>query len=74
MKGVLDRGSTPLTSTIRIFMNTIIYQFEDGKIFYIEKDDGKVLINIVHKDQTVANKVYEKILMEGVSWFRQGNE
>lgn len=42
---------------------TTIYQYEDGKIIFVYNQDGVIrLINVVHDDVTVANKVADAII------------
>ena len=43
------------------------YQFEDGKIIFVYRDDGSLkLINVVHSDESIANIVADKL----ICWLR----
>ena len=42
---------------------TTIYQYDDGKVIFVYRPDKTLkLINVVHNDEVIANKVADVII------------
>lgn len=53
-------------------MGPLIYQFEDGKIIIVKRNN-QIMINIVHDNDDICNKLIEKIKNEGLTFLHELN-
>lgn len=58
-----NAGSNPVWGSILEMIMTTTYQYDDGKIIFVYNQDNTLkLINVVHDNLEVANKVADAIV------------